>query len=316
MKNPSIIYLLLLVLVFISSCGDDADEVTADEIPTDGIYYGETKLNIETSFILDYGNVNSHYNYDFILTDGSVEDVLLGDFENITFGIGMTLYSSGTSFEEGTFEYRDAQNNRGFDYFRSISYVEFLDGEPNELFATGGTVTVSGTSESYTLELDLEMENGKEIRGTFTGSFDVIDPDLFDGDVGPTESINIDFSALEGNSRLLYDYGADATHYNYDFIISDFDGISGTYEIYLELFSEGAEQFQPGIFSFGKNSGNYFTRAYYLDANSSGFAQYDFTGGTVEIQQDGSEYTIIIDAEMELESTIAGSQTGVFILQE
>lgn len=317
MKVASLLILSLLWLALMVSCNNeeepkpDLPEPEMDEIPTEGVFYGEDLLDPSNAFIFDYGVIGTHYNQEFFILDADVMEVLSGNFDNLTFAVSADLYASGASFRQGTYRFSEALDNEGINYFQSATYLEFAEGEiQNEYDANSGTITVNGIPENYTIEYDLVLENGETVRGTFSGAFEIIDPDQVEITL-PT--INVDVADLTVNTRILEVYGSDGTHFNNDYILSDFDGNSASYEIYLELFSEGTEQFNTGTFSFGESDGNYFTEAYYYDYEEDLF--YAFAGGTVTIEQNADEYTLTFDARMGGESTIKGTDTGVYTIQ-
>jgi hypothetical protein len=303
---------ILLLSLFIA-CNSDEEEEEVDRTPTDGLFYGDTELNITSSFRIEYGSDGAFTNHDFFLTDGDFSDIEAGELSGTSFLVYAELFSEGTTFREGMYNYSTSRT-AGENYFTNVSYSEVVNGEPgDEILANGGTVIITGTPEDYTIIFDVSLTNGETIRGTYSGAFPILDQD---GDVDqPTTPIDVDVASLNVTSRNIEDFGPGSTHYNYDFYLSDFDGTDGTFEIYLELFSEGTDQFNTGTFTYGANTGNYFNVAYYGFVDAGSVSLYEFTGGTVTVTRNGDEFTITFDANMQAESTITGSDTGVYTIQ-
>jgi len=162
------------------------------------VEYNGSNYNLDQGLIVDlgaanlYGNDDTHYDYDFYVSDGDIEDN--GDeVEEIqgSFGIFTECYSLGDSeFKTGTFTFVDASNDGSLsDSQRQTKYKNksvfassvYIDANGNGILsdevpirANGGTVKVSGSSPNFTIEYDLTLANGKTLKGRRTGSFNKI----------------------------------------------------------------------------------------------------------------------------------------------
>jgi len=184
--NLKSLLLLILAGVFLMSCNEDEDDNTPEDVITyDGVSYA-----MKDGVIYDYGAatpyiVPTHYNYDFVITDASLVkktesdgDTYWSIGDETTFGVYIELYSPGTSsFKTGTFEYlewHDDVTQADFDgkYFFSDAEVILISNNTEiEYEATGGTVKVLGSGLEYTLDFDLVLNNGKTLKGNYSGLF-------------------------------------------------------------------------------------------------------------------------------------------------
>ena len=135
---------------------------------------------------------DNHSNSEFSLTDGefySTQVVLFGNLDLIwrardaKFWFYADMYSPGTdAFRAGTFTYMppstdedDPSLSQQF-FFKDGRFAFDLDEngdfEDDEyLDVTGGTITLSDQTADYTFSLELTLENGKTIAGTYSGNF-------------------------------------------------------------------------------------------------------------------------------------------------
>ena len=195
-------FVLLLGLLSTSCSKDDDTSVIAPS--GTNTEYNNKKYAIKNGFIHDGGAVDhylddeaeskTHYNYSFILTDGTPtfegDDVVSMNDGSIV--VSAILLSPGTTtFNTGTFEFADYTGDEELDeeeleakyrnkYFFPLAFViTDSDGDKNweeeagEL-VTGGTFKVSGTAPNYTTEYNLTLDGGKTIKGKFTGKFNVV----------------------------------------------------------------------------------------------------------------------------------------------
>ncbi|MDX5420409.1 MAG: hypothetical protein LPK09_14435 [Hymenobacteraceae bacterium] len=194
--------LALLVALFAVSCKDNSpDPASPAGINTE---YDNVKYAIKNGFMHDGGPMDyfmddeaenkTHYNYSFIMTDGTPifegEDVVrMDDGEIIILAVLLSPGSSG--FKTGTFEYanwlgdeelgeEELETKYRNKYFFPFAYV-ITDKDKDKnweeeigAMVTGGTIKVSGTPSNYTLEYDLTLEGNKTLKGKFTGKFKVV----------------------------------------------------------------------------------------------------------------------------------------------
>ena len=179
-KNNGFQVLCLSFMFFLLvGCGKDEspeDPPLVNELIINSDTYA---LNSSVGIITDYGPDGTHYNYDFVITDGTViADGSDWDIEedSYTLVIYMELYSLGLDeFKEGTFVYSETNENN---YFRNIE-VEIdtngdgkLDDDDNNDSTenvTEGSVIVTGSDKDYTLEFNLKYGNDT-VTGRFSSS--------------------------------------------------------------------------------------------------------------------------------------------------
>ncbi len=161
------------------------------------ISFDGTDYTMKAGLIVDYGaaaivsNTETHYNYDFYVADETFKqfaDPAFGPYygygPTTTIGIYLELFSPDTTgFSTGTFNFVDGSSltssNTAGQRFFSYAYATLdsngntdgdLDG-PETPF-TGGSVIVSSTgNNNYTINYNLTAAGGKNLSGSFTGSF-------------------------------------------------------------------------------------------------------------------------------------------------
>ncbi|WP_420316641.1 cadherin repeat domain-containing protein [Ekhidna sp.] len=142
--------------------------------------FGGNSFVIENARLYDEGasdpnetNSNTHYNYFFIFTDGDfASDGSLTGFDYV---LEIDLYTLGTSaWSPGTYTIGDSDNIPWIYMWRDlVDDDDDLDGD--EFYVEkSGTVTVSVTGSTYTFTIDAVMEDedgvaaDKNISGSFT----------------------------------------------------------------------------------------------------------------------------------------------------
>ena len=196
MSCRGVLVLLFLVIFFIN-CSDDVSEDGNNVFVTE---FDGQLFSLQEGLIVDYGKAkpaggigtqNTHYNYDFVLVDGKFEAFTIGevefhqiDFNNLKLGLVMELHSPDTTtFISGKYEFYNKDTTLVSDiadklmFFNVFAIVD-LDGnrvigedEQDGFEAIGGTVTVEGSETNYTLSYDLMFEEGRALKGTFSGRF-------------------------------------------------------------------------------------------------------------------------------------------------
>jgi len=172
---PWIAFTLLFISMGILSCSKDKDEVEPDIETKNELSYNGQTYPLNHGAIEDYEYDGSHTNYEFHLfhiiseSDPVVPTYLFVD-----------LFSPNESgFKGGTFHYIDTDNGEvdleGKYYFDDGSFARNINVETEEIeeYADikGGTVKVSGSGADYKLEFDLVLENGKNVKGSYGGTF-------------------------------------------------------------------------------------------------------------------------------------------------
>ena len=189
---------LALALTFASTSCNLFEKKDDPEPVKNEVEYNGTNYNLDQGLIVDYGaeslygDDDTHYDYDFYVSDGDIENN--GDeVEEIqgSFAVFTECYSFGDAgFKTGTFTYVDSSNDgslsdnqletkyKNKSVFGSAVYIDTngngILSDESPIRATGGTVKVSGSSPDYTIEYDLTLANGKTLKGRRTGSFSKI----------------------------------------------------------------------------------------------------------------------------------------------
>lgn len=184
---PKLTLLLLLFCgLFTVSCSSDDDDDTSTPALSNQFEYDTKRYDLKTGVYADldlsdmFGmEVSSHSSRVFILADAD----LLSSSATFSTELVLALFSPGTSFTTGTFQYASidnivqlaAQQNKYF-FTQSGLLIDLnadgdSDDEGEELAITGGTIKVSGTQPNYTVECDLTLENGKSLKVQYSGAF-------------------------------------------------------------------------------------------------------------------------------------------------
>ncbi|EMR02634.1 hypothetical protein [Cesiribacter andamanensis] len=205
---------MLLILATVSCKDDDGGGAPAE--PENSFSFDGKTYQMNYGFIEDWGPANvsmegeedTHYNYDFYLTDATVTP---SGAQGLTYLLYSELYSSGSgNFQTGTFKWVDHENLTEDDVNNANFFVALLAedgngdgdlGDSQDRFhePTGGTITVSGTDLSaYTITYDLRFSDNRRLQGSYTGEFDYFDER--DGERAPTN----DWRKLEKKHPLIF----------------------------------------------------------------------------------------------------------------
>jgi hypothetical protein len=188
-----------IMLGFLATSCDPKDKEKNPEPETNQIQYNGTKYTLEKSLMIDYGALSlygsqdTHFNHDFYIADGNI-DYQNGQVQEIAgaFAVFSELVSAGTTkFNTGTFNYVDNNNDGSLNesqleakYKNKSVFADakvYIDTNGNRILsdetplkATGGSIKVSGSGNTYTLEYNLILENGKTLKGSNSSSFSKI----------------------------------------------------------------------------------------------------------------------------------------------
>ena len=188
-----------IILGFLATSCDPKDKDKTPEPETNQIQYNGTKYTLEKSLMIDYGALSlygsqdTHFNHDFYIADGNI-DYQNGQVQEIAgaFAVFSELVSAGTTkFNTGTFNYVDNNNDGSLNesqleakYKNKSVFADakvYIDTNGNRILsdetplkATGGSIKVSGSGNTYTLEYNLILENGKTLKGSNSSSFSKI----------------------------------------------------------------------------------------------------------------------------------------------
>lgn len=190
----------MISICMFAACSDDDDSGTTTAGGTNGgsnstsITFDGRNYNMSAGLIGDFGpsglDENTHYNYDFAITDDDlvfITDTVFNESyyapgESATISVYIELFSPDTAgFQTGTFTYIDEDDIDSAaisgNYFFSTGEIELdddgvvmgdLDGD--EFDIAGGTVIVSGTGPtSFTIDFNIQTDDGKTLSGKYSG---------------------------------------------------------------------------------------------------------------------------------------------------
>ncbi len=159
-------------LIAISSCGsDDSTEMVVNELFFDG-----TSFIGGNAIAVDVGRAEDHYEFSFAISDGDINyNSSSGSFQFSTssqFFLSFGAAASGDQFSTGEFEFRSVIDQApDGNFFFSGTFVDIENS--STLSATGGTVTITGTSPNYTMVFDVTFTGGRNLTGAFVGTFEL-----------------------------------------------------------------------------------------------------------------------------------------------
>ncbi len=203
-----------------------------------------------------------------------------------------------------------------------------FSGDPDNAFdiSDNGEITLQGalnfeTTSSYGLTVEIQdTENILQITVTIN--------------IEDVDELTIGGREFFLTNGLIEDYGGTpvtdnttATHYNYDFILSDdvIDAVNGEFSpnanvaVYAELFSLGGTSFRPGVFELATAQEDldqsFFVAFFVATLDNSGQAERLFLGssGNITVQENSlNNYTLTFrvttqEFDIENEELISGS---------
>jgi len=192
---------LALTFSFLTTSCDLFNKDKEDPKPaTNEITYNSTKYTLDESLMIKYGSFSvygdedTHVNNDFYIANGNIDyNNSTGNVEEINgnLAIHAELASPGaTEFKTGTFNYIDGSNDNSLSeaqleakyknkpFFEAGIYIDTngngLMSDETPVKANGGTIKVSGSNNTYTLDFDLTLTNGKTLKGRNASTFSAI----------------------------------------------------------------------------------------------------------------------------------------------
>ncbi|MFD2892217.1 hypothetical protein ACFS5J_09355 [Flavobacterium chuncheonense] len=177
------------IFLFLCSCNNDDD---SQSNPTTGLNINGNSYTIVNAKAVDNFNFYSdtHAEYNFILSDGIIDVTAIPSSvfgfttDNASFAMNLSISALGMNFVPGTYVYDLNQqlDDPNFNFFDAFTiYIDgnndkdFIDVQDTVLYATAGTVTVSGTGPNFTLAFDVTLSNGNNFQYTYGNGFDYID---------------------------------------------------------------------------------------------------------------------------------------------
>ncbi len=177
MKNLVYIF-CVLGLALITSCGKDDGEGLADIGLTGVATFDGNAISITHGLFGETAEQGA-YGATFFLADGPLS--FDAETEEASFQgevlISVIIFSEGNSFESGTYSAVDFSSNDIADKSAIIIVADANNASSGGGFATGGTVNIQGSGNSFTLTFDLDFANDVKLTGNVSGGFEIIDLD-------------------------------------------------------------------------------------------------------------------------------------------
>lgn len=298
-KNP----LFLLCFLFLIGCSGD-DEPSFD-LTKKSFKVQDTEIAFTGAGYFDSGFNGEEYQTTFALTSDafSAGSNLSDEFAN---RILVKAFSKGNQFQSGIYS-TNYDKDRNGDFY-------FYEGRTGSKLTTGTFTIEKRSTAEYSIIVDGKLDNGKAIKGSYTGSFltvsavDKLDPEY-------KKSFEIGSTKYDFKGGFFEDFGYDEEwdEFNRDFYLTNNEILKGsdtektTYTIYIEAFSRG-EKFKAGSYSLDYTK-ELNGSVYFLDiANQIG---YQMTSGAFEILQTSeTDYTISITGALNDGKAIKGSYRG------
>lgn len=190
---------LCLSLIGLWGCSDNEPGNEVAEVSENVVRYNTTDYSVDTGLLNDFEDAGGHYNIDFSVTDGVYIpfQLYIGDYpvtywtaEDATIEVYAELYAPLESsdlqpvFRTGTFTFSAATANEVTrdavfdDQYVFISAYVAIDTngdrdlpEEEEIVVTGGTIKVAGEYPNFVLTYDLELANGSQLIGSYSGEY-------------------------------------------------------------------------------------------------------------------------------------------------
>ena len=184
MKKLSLIAAAFSMLTLVS-CEKDEDG-NPDNSSRNVLNYNEQELEINFANTIDFGStistgnrVNEFHTQSFLLGDGNYS----AETETTTGGyrFATKLISEGSDFTPGTFTIISHEAMATNLPYGNASLVldanedNILNGADTEIEAVGGTVTIEGTADNYTITVDVDLSNNEKLTGEYTGTVTVVE---------------------------------------------------------------------------------------------------------------------------------------------
>ncbi len=335
-----------------TACSDDKTTVTPEPGPGPGPGPGtdpETEYAIDikaSSALVEYGGELEKNIYGYFIALG---DVKLETVDPTATGAGnvvvLEMYSSTGAenmFPAATYQLQNPTDEEvpvppcfigeTSGYFTTNAAGEA--GEPDPF--TGGTVTVSGSGASYTLEVIGEFADGRKLRFTYTGALDFVEgggstPEvpMLEEDVDTpfvkavAEYMGIVDEELTG-SYILYLYSGAVEGSGSNLYPAELGGYMLQIALYAAAPEEGVKPaIVPGTYTVSSDgaagtwlNGFINERFYWADGTfleqrteESGLCSLG-AEGTIDIVLTDENYTVTVDLTSDLGYKIAGTYTG------
>ncbi len=180
-KTVQILTVCAFSLLLITGCKDSGTDADPDSNSDNNFQYDGKTYSLESGIIEDYGEEKPGFrNYDFFLTEKqeNFEDESEEAEINSDYIIYFWLESlDASSFTGGTFNYDDSDEAVASHLYDGalIFIINASEDDFEEYFVTAGSVDVSISGDTYTLDFDVTLNNDKTLVGSFTYDFEIID---------------------------------------------------------------------------------------------------------------------------------------------
>lgn len=324
MKKLLFLSIAMFAVAALHSCNDDEESAPQEQYDVDtvsteceGIYFGDVFLSDEAAYtyylrlgdkpLTPEGNPDPEGTYYILRLNTPLESNL----------------AEGTYTTSGSSQYILTEDQSTITHFRVTKYIK------------EGSMTVSKTDGQYSIDIELTTEEGDTFHTTYNGEFHPIDK-------------SIEWVAQDMNTQMTSVYSwylEDEEYKNSNLNITLYENIDDAGWVTAPssvLILVGRGEFNndgellPGTFSIvsGDATDNSFTQgecvnfmnapfpsgtnfSYYYDADDSSAIQVGLAeSGTVDIQKNGSDYTISYELKTSNGKTLTGSYTGPLAVQD
>ena len=301
-----------------------------DEIPPS---LGGDAFEINRGVIADLGSSETHYTYLFVLSSDLGFDLGQDGFSAGENYLIIPLSSLGTNdFRTGTFNYFDKYplpSNQN--YMAEVSVVkDYNPSSPEILIPISGSVVVERVNNDYTITFDLNLNNGAELKGSYTEEFPIVDMKTNPPPIAITNVFNWDGVVYEIVDLLIVDWGVYENHYDYEFYLrtktnEQVDaGATNYHLVYLNALSWGTSSFSDGTFILGPGipstdpavkEKDYIYDGWLGEVGNDPDAlvkENTIQTGTVVTSSQGSEYSIEFSVVVNDGEEISGRYSGSY----
>ena len=181
MYDSCLLFLLNFCVLLITGCKESSTDSDPDSNSDNNFLYDGKTYSLESGIIYDYGEGTTGFrNYDFLITekeedfeDESEEAEINSDYY-IYFWLESLVASS---FTGGTFNFDDSDEAEASHLYDGtlIFIINASEDDFEAYFVTAGSVDVSISGDTYTLEFDVTLNNDKTMVGEFSYDFEIID---------------------------------------------------------------------------------------------------------------------------------------------
>lgn len=182
-----LIFTFILASSLLSCSSDDDNSNNNNQLNVDGSNFTITDAKAVDNFRFFS---ETHAEYNFVLASAPITieadpgSYFAYETDNAKISLNLSIAALGDVFQNGVYQYNEnlGFEEPNFNFFDAFEiYIDnnqngsYFDSGDNILFATSGTVTVSGTAPNYVLNFDVELSNGQNFEYTYNQGFDYVD---------------------------------------------------------------------------------------------------------------------------------------------